>query len=71
MWRIFSGGETKMKKDKIRTLETLIKKGGVFLDTSNNVDFYEIGNQKYLVKDNKVIYTYFFDDTNLREDDKK
>jgi len=59
-----------MKKDRIRTLETLIKKGGVYLDTSNNVDFYEIGNQKYLVKDNKIIYTYFFDDTSLREEER-
>ncbi len=59
-----------MKEDKIRTLETLIKKGGEYLDTSNTVDFYEIGNQKYLVKNNKIIYTYFFDDTSLREDDK-
>ena len=59
-----------MKEDKIRTLETLIKKGGEYLDTSNTVDFYEIGNQKYLVKDNKIIYTYFFDDTSLREEER-
>ena len=58
-----------MKKHRIKKLETLIEKGGVFLDTSNNVDFYEIGNQKYLVKDNKVIYTYFFDDSSSKEDD--
>jgi len=50
-------------KDKL-TLKSILKEGAVPLNKESNI--YEIGNQKYMVKNGRVVHSYYFNDKCLR-----
>ena len=56
---------------KYKTLNDLLKADAVFIIKVVGIDFYEIRNDKYIVKNEKIIHEYCLDDTEVRGDDKK
>ena len=48
----------------MKTLKELLDNGAVLLDKESNI--YESGNDKYMIKDGKVINHYYLNDEGLR-----
>jgi len=54
-------------QQKKLTLKDIVLDGAEFLFSEKEFSFYEKGNFKYIVKDNKIIHTYHINDKNLRK----
>ena len=61
----------KADKMKLKTLEQLLQHGAILIDKDKDIGFYKIGNDRYIVINEKIIDKYRYDDEKLRSDDIK